>query len=298
MPYIDKLINHKKLSMDDMKELVKEQVKLQSLEQYIDDVEFSKVFMGIACYADRDKKIYIREKLNKIFRGSMCIESNILSLMTCNSADLYNMNVINTLFHEMWHARQKMQLDLNSQSSYSKLIDTSIKLMRMSGTTYRGYHNQYFHESDAVINSGLMTLNFLKDFSIQEKALIEYNRYLAKEIITCYALEQYISFNFNKMQTEYDKEMLEFGSPMQTMDYLIGHLLDSGLDINQNKESYLALETYIKENKSEDNITNLMYSNDLPVNTLKMINDIRNGKIKTTNLFETIALTESNEKRK
>ena len=274
MAYADKLRSHKKLEIDDMKELINDQVEALNLQQYLDDVEIGNLLFSIAGYNDETKKIYISHDYKKKLKRTLweCFKSDFLALIQCNDNDLYNLYILRILFHEIWHAKQFMETDMNTESLYSKMLSVSFELSDKSGTTYHSLHNKYFHESDAVINSSLMIFKFIREYSLEEKALALYNKIVALEILNCYMKTDYET---------YGKETNIYTSPTLSMKWIINYLSHCS-----DTESLQVVDSYRNEYQSDDDIDNLLSSNHVSDDTINMLIAIKKGKIKTTNLFE------------
>lgn len=276
MEYIEKLENHKRFELSDIQEFIQEQVKVLDLKEFVNNIEEESVFCGIASYGMDDKTISVSNNFKADFKyyKKKCFESNLLQIISCNNNDLYNLYIINTVFHEIWHARQNKELNENRNSSYSHLNDISFKIMLLSGSTYHKYHDRYFIEFDAIINSIKLTLNFVERFNFQENALLVLNKLFAKEILNCYKKTDYI-------------ENEEYGSPILTLEFLIKYLSFTnkfpGLEVN------MIIEMYKNEYGSDDDLSNLMNGIQISERMLEVLSNIKKGDIRTTNILQALS---------
>ena len=276
MGYIDKLKNHKKFKLEDIKEFVIEQVEILNLNQYVNDVKNDDIFLGIMAYSNEKKLMSINNDYDVDYKEfkKYCFKLNFFSTIACNNNDLYNLYLINTIFHEIWHAKQNQQMITNMYSSYSQLINISQELMLRSGTTYHSNHDIYFHESDAIINSVRLTLEFIKGFEFQEKALIILNQSFATQILGCYA-------------KPYSEENEEYGFPVLSLKFLLRYLHIN----NEISNLIMKVNSYESEYKYTNDFDNLMVCNKISKELLDRLNNIKKGNIRTIDIFETLKLS-------
>jgi len=276
MSYIDKIRNHERFQLKDIEEFVQEQASLLNLQQYLVKVEAKNLFRGKAAYSYQDRTIYIISDLNKEFEHfkKVCFESKLIHMAFCNGNDLYNLYVIYTIFHEIWHAKQQQQISENKNSSYSQLVDLSLKLIKKSESTYYKYHDRYFHESDAIVNSIIMTLDFIKSFDFQENALIALNKSFAKDILNSY------------VKTDYIDNEDKYSSPVLSMEFLVQYLRVGDWIPNPS----MIIDLYKREYITDDDLKNLMNGNQISEKILNRLKDIKSNRIKTVDIFGTLNL--------
>ena len=287
MSYVDKIKNHMRLELDDITEFVNDQIMALNLQQYIDTIKIKNVFAGVAAYSFDDSSIYIDENINESFKKyrNKCFKSNLLALLSCNNVDLYNLYIINTIYHEIWHAKQQQQINENMNNEHSQLLDVSLKLMQRSGSTYNSYHDKYFHESDAIINSIKLTLAFSKKFNFQREALVTINKSFADEILNCF-------LKIRSTQIVDVESHNEYSSPVLATKALGKYLLDN--DWNSNCEHII--DSYIYKYMTDNDLTNLLNCVQISDPFLDTLIEIKNGKDKTIDIIEFLGA--ENKKRK
>lgn len=278
MNYIERINNHIKLEFEDIKQFCLEQIHTLKLENYVSKVEIDKIPNCIATYIVEKKKICISDNLDKYFKDykKEKMSNNPIDKLLCNYNDLYNLFIIETIFHELWHAKQIKELKENSSTDYSIFIKTSYNYMRRSGSMYQFYHDRYYHEYDAIINSILLTLKFTSLLNLDKRTLYLLNKSFSNEIINSYGLNNDIEYN----------------SPLMFLGYLSKYLEnDKDTSIRERISESLV------ENQSENyGIENLLKGYNISIELIETIKNIKNGNIKTINIIETIkrTLKESN----
>ena len=160
-------------------EYIKDEIKKRGLESHIKKVNFDE--NGVNEYNAQEKCIIIN--LNDILYKS---DNNIDNMITkreqkagiindMNNVNIYNLYVIN---HELEHANQtKFMLDKKKDTDYLKLKYALIikdillidNIFSFKGRElYDRYHDIFFSEYDADINSFINTLNLINGFNIDE----------------------------------------------------------------------------------------------------------------------------------
>ena len=180
-------------------EYIKEEIIKRNLKNYIENIIFDKD--GENEYSVQNKRITIN--LNDIlFKSSNIIENMITKkeqnngiIKDMNNVNIYNLYVIN---HELEHVNQtKFLLDSKLNSKYLNfkysllvkdllLVDNIFTFLNKN--TYYKYHDIFFSEYDADINSFINTLNFINslDIDIIEKNIQKFNFLIAKTLLKRY----------------------------------------------------------------------------------------------------------------
>lgn len=180
-------------------EYIKDEIKKRGLESHIKRVNFDE--NGINEYNAQEKCITIN--LNDILYKS---DNNIENMITkreqktgiindMNNVNIYNLYIIN---HELEHANQtKFMRDQKNDTDYLKLKYALIikdvllidNIFSFKGRElYDRYHDIFFSEYDADINSFINTLNLINGFNIDEMDdnIQKFNMLIAQIILRRY----------------------------------------------------------------------------------------------------------------
>ena len=259
-------------------EYIKEEIIKRNLKNYIENIIFDKD--GENEYSVQDKRITIN--LNDIlFKSSNIIENMITKkeqnngiIKDMNNVNIYNLYVIN---HELEHVNQiKFLLDSKLNSKYLNfkylllvkdllLVDNIFTFLNKN--TYYKYHDIFFSEYDADINSFINTLNFINslDIDIIEKNIQKFNILIAKTLLKRYKniksntpYENFMNlyhsiFEYLKIESKYHINYENYDFPSSQIERL-----KLGVDISEDTYEYLTL---VSKNKHK---------------TLNLFNDIMN----------------------
>ena len=259
-------------------EYIKEEIIKRNLENYIENIIFNKDDENE--YSVQDKRITIN--LDYIlFKSSNIIENMITKkeqnngiIKDMNNVNIYNLYVIN---HELEHANQtKFLLDSKLNSKYLNfkysllvkdllLVDNIFTFLNKN--TYYKYHDIFFSEYDADINSFINTLNFINslDIDIIEKNIQKFNILIAKTLLKRYKniksntpYENFMNlyhsiFEYLKIESKYHINYENYDFPSSQIERL-----KLGVDISKDTYKYLTL---VSKNKHK---------------TLNLFNDIMN----------------------
>ena len=259
-------------------EYIKEEIIKRNLENYIENIIFNKDDENE--YSVQDKRITIN--LDYIlFKSSNIIENMITKkeqnngiIKDMNNVNIYNLYVIN---HELEHANQtKFLLDSKLNSKYLNfkysllvkdllLVDNIFTFLNKN--TYYKYHDIFFSEYDADINSFINTLNFINslDIDIIEKNIQKFNILIAKTLLKRYKniksntpYENFMNlyhsiFEYLKIESKYHINYENYDFPSSQIERL-----KLGVDISEDTYEYLTL---VSKNKNK---------------TLNLFNDIMN----------------------
>ena len=259
-------------------EYIKEEIIKRNLENYIENIIFNKDDENE--YSVQDKRITIN--LDYIlFKSSNIIENMITKkeqnngiIKDMNNVNIYNLYVIN---HELEHVNQtKFLLDSKLNSKYLNfkysllvkdllLVDNIFTFLNKN--TYYKYHDIFFSEYDADINSFINTLNFINslDIDIIEKNIQKFNILIAKTLLKRYKniksntpYENFMNlyhsiFEYLKIESKYHINYENYDFPSSQIERL-----KLGVDISKDTYKYLTL---VSKNKHK---------------TLNLFNDIMN----------------------
>lgn len=259
-------------------EYIKEEIIKRNLKNYIENIIFDKDDENE--YSVQDKRITIN--LNDILFKSSNIMENMITkkeqnngiIKDMNNVNIYNLYVIN---HELEHVNQtKFLLDSKLNSKYLNfkysllvkdllLVDNIFTFLNKN--TYYKYHDIFFSEYDADINSFINTLNFINslDIDIIEKNIQKFNILIAKTLLKRYKniksntpYENFMNlyhsiFEYLKIESKYHINYENYDFPSSQIERL-----KLGVDISEDTYEYLTL---VSKNKHK---------------TLNLFNDIMN----------------------
>lgn len=259
-------------------EYIKEEIIKRNLKNYIENIIFDKD--GENEYSVQDKRITINLD-DILFKSSNIIENMITKkeqnngiIKDMNNVNIYNLYVIN---HELEHVNQtKFLLDSKLNSKYLNfkysllvkdllLVDNIFTFLNKN--TYYKYHDIFFSEYDADINSFINTLNFINslDIDIIEKNIQKFNILIAKTLLKRYKniksntpYENFMNlyhsiFEYLKIESKYHINYENYDFPSSQIERL-----KLGVDISKDTYKYLTL---VSKNKHK---------------TLNLFNDIMN----------------------
>ena len=281
--YVDKIASHKQLEFEDIKQFFADQVKVLGLQEYATNIEQNTVMFGSASCNLNGKKVVLDEENLK--KGIISIKKEyqigLLGKFRYNFNDLYNISIIETIFHELWHFKQYEELDKDLNHNYCILIKSANEFMRRSGSTYRFFHERYYQEYNAIINSIILTLQFLKPFKLNE-----YSLYIMNKLYATFLLRGY----------GYDKERNlrpEYESPVDFLGFLSEYLRLGENDKNEE------LDNLLKNYKILDNdVDNLFLGHPVSDEIIEKLQKIQDGQIYATNIITEIANSSINKNYK
>lgn len=278
--FIAKLYHHKKLDFEDIKEFCIEQAKTLELGEYVNDIKLKRV-LGFFEYCSYNKEIYINNDYRYSYRHTFkhfkkrIFKPYIIDTFLRPDTDLFNLYVIYASFHELCHAKQEKEINENKDSDYSILLESSLINRKFSGSVYEYYHNRYFLEYDAIINSISMSLNFIKPFNLNKKSLVAINKYFANEILVSFGIDESHPFG--------DK----YESPIEFFHYFF----DNKFYRNSEKipDTINKLITFLQNYQlSTNEFENLISGYKISTNLIEKLKDIRDGRVNITNIIDEI----------
>ncbi len=280
-----KLRNHIKFNNDDIKEFCKGQVKKLNLDDYVVETIFKKILFGLASYDKESKSVCLNDTFIEDYKAykRKFQSKKFLDRILILDADIYNLFIIDTIFHELRHAEQEKEKNENPNSSYSILIKVASLFMLKSGSTYNFYHDRYYHEYDAIINSMLYTLDYIKDFSIDKGALFLLNRSYASHILDAYGIN-----------SEYDSHN-KYESPIDFFKFFF----DEKFWIDDEEKSIInKLESSILDYQADNDVDSLLYGYQISNSLIEILISVRSGQISSINLFKELGTMEERKNHK
>lgn len=275
--YEIKIRNHQKLDRDDIKDFCLDQAKRLDLSDYVTDFIIEKIIWGTAGYNDELSLVCLDTEFMKQYDEYKKFYrlKNILDRILLRDADFFNLFIIEAIFHELWHAKQKKKLRDTPDSCYSILIKSSDLFKPKSGSTYKYYHDRYYFEYDAIINSILLTLSYAKCFGFDKKAMILLNRSWAINILNAYGID--IQENTHS----------KYASPIEFFKYFF----DKRFPIYDRDRPILdELETSISDYVPNGDINSLLRGYPISDSIKNKLTEIASGKVDTIDIFTELSL--------
>lgn len=192
--------------------------------------------------------------------------------------DLYNLDTITTLLHELRHAKQfdEIKKAKNHVSPKLNLIIENYILMANMPNLYKKNHDLYYFEYDAVITSLKETLNIIdKCKDLNKDSIISYNKGMACLLYHSYGYKYQNNDDVSKI---YDK----FTSPISYSIFLSRIIKD--------KRKKEILKNCIKNilNKSTTEYLKLLHGCELSYETELLLYNISMNNYKTCNMLDDV----------
>ena len=267
MDYISKLTSHKKFSNKDIKDFCFDQKKYLQLDDFVEHFEFDYLNYGTSIYCKKLKTIVFDDKFDSYYKYRLKYHG-LNNKLFCNYNDLYNLFIINIVYHELWHAKQNKILLNTPDSDYSKLINHSDKLCNKK-ELYVKYHDRFLIEYDAIINSINLTFNYIKNLDFNNRSLYILNTHFSNQILSSYGL--------------YSQETKKYNSPINFINYLLDNTNTKKQELEELKTCVINY-TKLKTN----NINDLFNGLEIEKNLINYIKSLSNGSIKSSNIIEDI----------
>jgi len=278
--YLINLKKHKRLTSEDIVSFVNDQVRELNIESYVKKINFGDVFAGIASYSSG--KVTVDDEIRKyyymtvLYQKEETVLKKIRSVITSLSNDCYNLYIINTVLHELFHAVQEKEMSENASSSLSLLMKIAYQTMSKSGSTYNYFHDRYYQEYHANINAALHTLKFIEEKCqgvFSASSLMFINKQFAEHILNGYGISE---DKYLKHET--------YSSPMEFCNFYFDEFDFEDEALTGKLKIYLQSYKDFPTNDFESLINGYNLSKE-GIDILKMI---RYGKIQTADLFQTI----------
>lgn len=275
--YDIKVQNHIKLDIDDIREFCMNQAKENGLDEYVTDFILQKVLFGVAGYDDNLHLVCLDTdfiKKYKIFKKGYQ-SNNIIDRFLVLDADVFNLFIMVTIYHEVHHAKQAKAINDNPDLPYANLMQISGLFIPKSGTVYNSYHHRFLMEYDAIISSLLFILEYTKDFAIDKRALFLLNRNWADKILTAYGVD------FKEDTHSRYKSPIDF----------FRFFFDEKIYIAPGEEVIVEkLESSISRYKPDNDMESLLRGYSVPESFINKLQEIASSKVNSTNLLDDLNL--------
>lgn len=266
MDYISKLNKHKKFDKNDIKLFCADQINYLQVNDFVKSLEFDYLDYGTSVYCKKIKTIIFDENFDNYYKCRLRY-NGLTNKLLCNYNDLYNLIVINIVYHELWHAKQNKILEENPNSDYSTLINF---LDKLCNNLYVKYHDRLYIEYDAIINSFILTFEFINNNEFNKKALYILNTHFSNQILSSYGI--------------YDNEETKiYNSPINFINYFLNKN-------NINIQELNVLKTCINNYQQlmSNNINDLFNGLEVDKDLIDYIKFIRDGSLKSLNIIDDI----------
>lgn len=273
MNYEIKIRNHQKLNREDIRAFCITVARQNNLSDYVTELVFIKIWDGLAAYDEKERKICIDNQFLEHYKEYKKTYKfkRLLDRILVLDADVFNIFIISTIFHEMHHAMQEKAKESDPFSPYEVLLQASYLFASKSGTTYKYHHDRYFYEYDAIINELRLTLDYIGNFNLDKRAIFLLNRSHAERILSAYGVppSDYLKANYN--------------SPIAFFKFFF----DDGFPIYESDKPFIdRLESSILSYQPESDIDAFLRGFELPDFILEKLSEIVSEKINTVNIFE------------
>lgn len=214
----------------------------------------------------------ILEKIKKVLEKCSVTKNNEESYFW---VDLYNIYLVNMMFHELEHAKQYENIK-NKFTPKNRIIKESIKFGHINPKLYKEEHDLYYFEYDATIKALVKTLNFIKVNcnNLNKESITEFNRIISTII--------YHSYGNEYKGVKKSKTYSQFDSPICYTKYL------SNIYHNSKQKLILTINIEKLKNYSDYEYLKLINGLNLSNKTLHLLYYISERKIITTNVLNEV----------
>ncbi len=203
-------------------------------------------------------------------------EKKSSKIKTPNAVNIYNLMCIN---HELAHAMQKKSItfgpnDLKKAFTINDVLITMYDICYFKSFYYKKYHDYFYKEYDANINSYLEIIYLLNSYNLKSTTdlIIKSNEIIAKHLIYLYS-----DLDDKKKRT----------TPVRNMRKLYKHIIDVALKHNIDLTKGYDYKDY-DFSKPENELDRLRLGISISNDTYNYIKNVSIKKEKTLNLFDDI----------
>ena len=266
-----------------------------NLMSYVENIELNDIIYSLASAKENIKTICINSNIKKYYQLFQNQNINFLDRILVNSADLYNLIIIYCIFHELWHFKQSKELTETPDTNRSILLKSSKIFAKYTfDTDYQMYHDKFYFEFDANIHAMIITLEYIKQLNLDEKALEILNSFFAKSILCSYdnyGLQEYENYY------RYTLSPLEYFKFFLSENYLIRVNFQERIIISK-LEKLLSTIDFL----DTDGINNLISGYPISMEMIEKLMDVgynKMNKIKNTDIMRELQTNyESTKKNK
>jgi len=271
----DKINAHKYLNNDDIAHFISfysnGKVKVKFLKDVKGEVYYDTISNCIVVdkyYRNKDLKFLVSFSKEKLELERDKHNSTFL-------VDLYNLYLLQTLFHELHHAEQITKIN-KGLTFKTKLVKESYNFLMINPKLYTKNHDLYYHEYDATIMALIRTLDVIeKNYKgLNKNSIIEFNRIISAIIYHSYG-NSYSNGNESKI---YDK----FKSPIAYSKFL-SRLIHTEYE---NKILLLCIQNLKEQSKTE--YMKLINGFKLSEETMRLLYDIWAEEYSTLNILNEV----------
>ncbi len=271
--YESKIANHRPLNFLDIQNFCYDQVDKYRLNEFVQTVTFEQIGDNNtwANYNSGVRTIYINKNIKKQFKllKRYFLYKNFWDKISINANDIFNIEIIQLIFHELWHAKQTEKIYYSTNFEECVLLIVSYMYQSKSDTLYDMYHSHFYHEYDANFNSIRLTCDYLKNKKFNKKVLFLINRINAADLLTSYSLKKYPS-------------PIDFFTFLKKNDFNL---------TAEEKEPVDMLKKVLVKPDSAFECLKKGYS--IQGDVLETLQNIKEGKIETTNIMSELKLAKT-----
>lgn len=274
--YKETIKNHQKLDLNEVKMFLDEQINTYELKNYIEGISYKNDLLGCAEYNLNTKYIYLSDDYDLDLKAELLRlpKNKFLTTILYNN-DIYNLSIINSIFHELRHAYQKKIVDTDHTSLQSLLFSLNFALICKYPEFYSGFHDRYSIEYDAILYAIKHTLELTKYYKFSPKALFVLNQHYAKTLLSCYGLDSGKSI------------FQEYNSPFDFTNFFLDH------HFHIDKKTLKRIKNMLKNVYISDLKEQFLYGYNLPFDMMETLYKIEKGKIKTKNILQELDIDEN-----
>ena len=275
----NKLNSHQYLNNNDLEKFISIYSNSKVKTKFLD------IGSTVSFYDIRSNTIFLNKKFRKVnLKPLISFTKNYSNISEKNFlVDLYNLDTITTLLHELRHAQQIKEIK-NNTNPIAKLLEENYNFRKSMPKLYEKNHDLYYFEYDAVISSLIEMLKILsKCKNLNKNSIIEYNR-----LMSCFIYHSYGNkYKDDGVSNVYDN----FTSPISYTIFLSNIIKD--------KKRKDRLKASIKNilSKSNNEYLKLLSGCKLSYKTINLLYNISIKNYNTYNLLNDIKNIEKNENK-
>lgn len=272
---LNKINNHEYLNNNDITRFIRIYSDGKTKVYFLDNI-YDKLGIAGLGYIPQFSSIIIDKKLNKYHLELL---SKIINLdkKQCDLnflVDLCNIYLLNSLFHELDHAKQFT--NTKKRSFKDNIINENIKFIYINPKLYSLNHDLYYHEYDALIKAYIKTLKVINSncINLDENSIFIFNSIIAKIILHSYG-------NKYKNGTE-SRNYEHFKNPISYTKHL------STLWDKPKERKILSKSIKKLEDKSSTQYIKLLNGLEVSQNVIDILYNIYKKEINVKNIFDEI----------
>lgn len=271
--------DHKMINKDDIRNLINKRLKDLNLKE--GNVYFKSNKNLYFMYSSIEHNFYVSDNYKLLTLRPIITDKLVKVVKKKNDnnflIDAYNLEILNSPYHEVRHAEQHFNL-INSSEDYNVLINKSLSYMLYDLKFYDLNHPRFLSEHDCNINAMMLILKDIENskLNVCDDAIYFYNTNIAYYLLR--------SRGFDMKNNELIRKSI-FESPLHML-YLYNKILYNSEEINREELNNVneCIYKIRKNNKTE--YDRIISGDNLSDETINELFLIANGKIKVKNIFK------------